>query len=1150
MHIQNGNVVADNSHSAQNDHSYSWKRQHKRRTNYSLTIGTLNVGGLSNIVKRKQTCDLSLDVCCITESLWTHDLHRRTSEVFTSYHCVFTPDQHDRQFSGVSLLLRKTAFWQITPLNWNRDDACYQYCQDCRLVAAQAWLGHGGTSILFYVVYGPSGSRWENHKRTYLNEMLDAITEDVVSRGQLPTVLLGDLNMLVAESSKLQTLIRSRTWNNACALASPEFVHTPTCHTGKRQGSQIDLILTSASLYDQLFQNEVVKFDSSKDHSLVSVRLNVPAPIQTRWSLRAPATLPDLALPTASDSHIACQIDSHFHTAVTNKNVDAAYKSLMQEINRVLFSVADRQHIKIQNHRAHRGSITSHEQRRHPKSVGTQASTLLTRQLRSASNRAIEVSKATDGYRRTRTWLSLRNILRYLPADQYSEVLAISDSPASHESALKIAETFKNLLEAEEKQNRYHRTNSWKRNMRSDTSHSFKWLKNKSKHVPVAVTVTVQGTTANTHARLDSISQVWIKIYQQHKNGEPSMHSFLQKYGANMRRANINLQNITASDVSKAVAAVRPSAAGMDRLLPCELKVICLWCPEIITHMADLYNIIESTGHWPQELTKGAVSFLPKSNETCPSADNFRPLTILSSLYRLWAKFRHDQLCDSWLPLWKSRFAYGLKDSHAADALAFETCLEISETMQQGYFTAGISYDMKKCFDSIPVNLVLQVFNFRGADSKIFKALAGFYKHHEKYFRLEGTYTKAFRPSNGIVRGCPLSMLLLTRSVTTWLEHVHNSSPSGSARSYADDISLWAKSTNKSELCRTIRSMHDSTASFISSCGMTINHSKCFTFGHKCVVDSIPAIQSHRSQFRLVGGSIKLDNKSSWTKLEEERVNKWKSTVCNIRALPTGWFTKVKILKATSTQVTWGQGTHKMLSLRGLRACVVRTLLNETFYDASPGIIFSILAPPSIDPDFSLHLSAFMLVNRLYADSAARAKLCATLTSPPAAYEPDGPIARMRQLDNHPVFKNTMHTFLNGHLHERQGQHNLREDYRQHTWSTIARDRSQHFAGISQGVNRSLTISLIHQWSKEADKLQRTCDTQQTSFPDPLNDPRPRLKILCMLISGGLQTPERDPRHRRKTGQITCACQNGSPSLLHISWFCSLYQAERKPAPR
>lgn len=68
--------------------------------------------------------------------------------------------------------------------------------------------------------------------------------------------------------------------------------------------------------------------------------------------------------------------------------------------------------------------------------------------------------------------------------------------------------------------------------------------------------------------------------------------------------------------------------------------------------------------------------------------------------------------------------------------------------------------------------------------------------------------------------------------------------------------------------------MHELTAKFITSSGMTINLSKCFTFGHKCVARSIPAIQLHKSQFRLVGGSVKLDNKSTWTKLEAERVTK------------------------------------------------------------------------------------------------------------------------------------------------------------------------------------------------------------------------------------------------------------------------------------
>lgn len=174
-----------------------------------------------------------------------------------------------------------------------------------------------------------------------------------------------------------------------------------------------------------------------------------------------------------------------------------------------------------------------------------------------------------------------------------------------------------------------------------------------------------------------------------------------------------------------------------------------------------------------------------------------------------------------------------------------------------------------------------------------------------------------------------------------------------------------------------------------------------------------------------------------------------------------------------------------------------------------------------------------MLAKRVFNNDSALAKLRDILSTPPARTEPDGPIARLRQVFDHPVFKNTMRNFLHRRLHEQRWQHDLREEYRQHTWATIARDRPQRYAGISHGVNRKLTTSLVRKLSKEADTLQQTCDTQQ-SIPDSLRDPRPKLKVLRLLISGGLQMPERDHRHRRKAGQVTCVCKTGSPSLLHM----------------
>ena len=50
---------------------------------------------------------------------------------------------------------------------------------------------------------------------------------------------------------------------------------------------------------------------------------------------------------------------------------------------------------------------------------------------------------------------------------------------------------------------------------------------------------------------------------------------------------------------------------------------------------------------------------------------------------------------------------------------------------------------------------------------------------------------------------------------------------------------------------------------------MQLNAQKCFTFGDRCVEDSLPQITTHKSQFRLVGASVKLDSKKGWTDLEK-----------------------------------------------------------------------------------------------------------------------------------------------------------------------------------------------------------------------------------------------------------------------------------------
>ena len=1129
----------------------SWKQQHKANSRVQLTIGTLNPSGLSDVSKQQAIHELDLDVMAITETHLGDHMHRAYDEQYPQYSCNFSLDPKEKTFSGVALFLKHSCFWQVQNIQWPTDSQCFKFANEGRLVAVQAWYGHGGNSILFYCAYAPSGSRWEKPKRAALHQLLDAVIDDTVARGQLPTVLLGDLNMPIHESFKMQQILKDQVFMDLRNIADPSMKQAATCYHGPNGGSCIDYILSTPGLYDSFSHFEIRKIEPCKDHGLVSVKLSVPAPVQTRLCLKKPTALPNLQRPCARQAPLKCQIDGAFKQKLQLGQIDEAYNLLTHEINRLLHEIAKIQGHDVYNNGVRKGQIKFQSQRRHPKAIGAHASTMYSRKIYRAINQAKEVLRASPGYRRDQTWAAIPKTLYLLPADQFATLNVILSRPASNDDAQQIVDSLTQILEHTMRQDRQQRILKWKQKMRSDEAQQYHWLKNKSKRKPIAITVVTGQPTANTHARLDAISQVWKKIYSIHKKGEPSAHTFFQKYGEHMKRSISNLPPIHAQQIIATLKKIRPSSPGMDHIAPLDLQILAEWAPDLFSHFAELYNCIESTGKWPTLLPMGAVSFLPKTDDPSPSAQDFRPLTILSAVYRLYATIRHNDLCAHWLPKWKSTSVYGLKQSNAADALAFQTCLEMMEYSKENYLTAGISYDMKKCFDSIPKDLILAAFNFRGADCKVTKALSGFYRQHTKHFRIDGAYDASFQPANGIVQGCPLSMLLLTSLICTWNEYCVVQSIPATPRSYADDLSICTRARTKQDLIAGTQKAHEITSEFVKFSGMQLNERKCFTFGHKAVSACLPQIDSHKSQFRLVGASIKLDKKPMWTALERERRSNWQSTVENIAKLPIGWFGKVKILKSTMGKLTFGQGTHT-LSLakddkRSLRASVIRCLLNQLFYDSSPTIIFTLLAPPSVDPEFSMHLAAFSLLRRLYPTTTSRTQLCHQVTAYDQYNEMDGPITRIRQMLDHPAFKQTIHKFLNNQLEEHKWQHDLREDYRQVGWKTLAVDRGQHFRGIERGVQRELTTSLIDILAEQAEHLQQRIDNNLVVQVDPKTDPRPRLKILRQLMSAGLQTPERDHRHRKQSGTVTCACGNGSPTIFHLSWECPLSQQLREP---
>ena len=143
-------------------------------------------------------------------------------------------------------------------------------------------------------------------------------------------------------------------------------------------------------------------------------------------------------------------------------------------------------------------------------------------------NQAIEVSVAKPGYRRDVTWNKIAHSLRFLPNDQYVPFDVYLSKPASQDDAFEVISLLKQLLHETIQQDKKQRISNWKKRLRACESEQYAWLKNRTRHRPVALTIVNQVSTANTHARLDAISSVWKKIYSIHKNANHQLVHFFK----------------------------------------------------------------------------------------------------------------------------------------------------------------------------------------------------------------------------------------------------------------------------------------------------------------------------------------------------------------------------------------------------------------------------------------------------------------------------------------------------------------------------------------------------------------------------------------------------------------------------------------------
>ena len=158
-------------------------------------------------------------------------------------------------------------------------------------------------------------------------------------------------------------------------------------------------------------------------------------------------------------------------------------------------------------------------------------------------------------------------------------------------------------------------------------------------------------------------------------------------------------QSVTVQDVLKQLRKLkRKCAAGVDNLPTCYLNDTTYAITESLTF---IINLSLKTGMFPKDLKMVRITPAYKSGAK-DNFDNYRPISILPALSKVFERCAHKQLMDHLENnhlLSDRQFGFR-RNSSTEQAIAFFTD-QIKTKMDKGQLTGAVFIDMSKVFDTI-----------------------------------------------------------------------------------------------------------------------------------------------------------------------------------------------------------------------------------------------------------------------------------------------------------------------------------------------------------------------------------------------------------------------------------------------------------------
>ena len=271
--------------------------------------------------------------------------------------------------------------------------------------------------------------------------------------------------------------------------------------------------------------------------------------------------------------------------------------------------------------------------------------------------------------------------------------------------------------------------------------------------------------TANIQEMDEVIREAWRPVNMRYADRpEPSVTAFMNGCRQHIRGSPMEARRLDAQTLQDRVRKMgEKTANGID-----------LWSIRLLKRLpgvfwdrlADLLRAVEATGKWSDRVAEGFTSLVPKG-EGGGDPMKLRPLTVLSQIYRIWAGVRMEDAMK-WQETWAHEESYAFRPHRGSlDAAAVLTLLiELSHVLKTPL--VGVGMDYTKCFDLIPQAISIAMLDIQGMEQGVLRAFHGMYSQLQRVFKIGGCLGAWWKATNGILQGCPMSVIVINALTSTW----------------------------------------------------------------------------------------------------------------------------------------------------------------------------------------------------------------------------------------------------------------------------------------------------------------------------------------------------------------------------------------------